>query len=209
MINISKKKKREVEKVEIEKLTNFLLGMRTLKYLPRASVYYLKGPIKENVAEHCYFTTLIAWILAKLERAVDDKVIKMCLIHDIAEVRVGDKPLIHKFYSRTLDEVRITREIINDYDMDKFKINAIFKEFWQQRSKEAKVAHDADILSQMMWEKENLDLGNKKAQKWVIFSLSRLKTKSGKELGKQIKKADSDEWWVEIVKKYILKTQFL
>jgi len=201
--------RKEKKDEKIKKLVNFLLEVRTLKFLPRASIYYLKGPIKEDVAEHCYFTTMIGWILAKLEKVKEDKVIKMCLIHDVMEAQVGDKPLIHKFYTPTLDELKVTKEISDNYDLKEFKMVPLFKEFWELKTKEAKVARDADILSQMMWEKENLDIGNKKAQKWVDFSLSRLKTKSGKELGEQLKKVDSDEWWVEIVKKYILKTKFL
>ena len=76
-----------MKKSKMEKLANFLLELRALKHIPRASLAYLKGPIKENIAEHCFFTTMIAWALAKLEKADQDKVIKMCLIHDLAEGR--------------------------------------------------------------------------------------------------------------------------
>ena len=61
----------------------------------------------------------------------------------------------------------------------------------------------------MLLEKECFDLGNFKAKRWLSTSLKRLKTKNGKELGKALYDIDSDKWWLEIVKKYILKTKFL
>jgi len=61
----------------------------------------------------------------------------------------------------------------------------------------------------MLLEKEIFDSGNQKAKKWLIVSLSRLKTKSGKKLGELLMKIDSDEWWLKIAKKYILLTKFL
>lgn len=201
------KKKEKDER--IKKLAIFLIELRALKFIPRASFCYLKGPIKENIIEHCFFTTLIGWTLAKLEGADEDKVIKMCLLHDMAETRGGERSLINKFYAQTLDELRIVKEISKADNLEDFEIVPIFKEFWGQKTKEAQLAQDADILSQMMWEKECLDIGNKKAQKWIDFSLSRLKTKSGKKLGKIVKETDSDDWWMEIVKKYILKVKFL
>ena len=64
-----KKKKLVKSKASLEKtknLVNLLLEFRILKYLPRASLPYLKGPLKENVAEHSFYTTIIGWILAIL-----------------------------------------------------------------------------------------------------------------------------------------------
>ncbi|MBZ9571931.1 HD domain-containing protein [Patescibacteria group bacterium] len=197
------------KKSNVEKLANFLLELRVFKYAPRASISYLKGPIKENVAEHCFFTTMIGWVLARLEKANENKVIKMCLIHDLAETRGGERSLINKFYSQPLNEPKMIQEICQDCSLEDFQFTKLFREFFEEKTKEAKVAKDADILSQMMWEKECLDLGNQKAKKWVDFSLSRLKTKSGKKLGRKLKTVDSDEWWMEIFKKYILKTKFL
>ena len=201
--------KREKRDERIKKLVNFLLEARVTKHLPKASFHFFAGPIKESVAEHCFNVTLIGWVLSKLERANEDKVIKMCLIHDLAEPRGGERNLVNKFYSQTLNELAIVREIAEVNSLEDFKITPLFKEFWELKTREAKVARDADILAQMMWEKENLDVGNKKAQKWVDFSLSRLKTQNGRALGEELKKIDSDKWWVDIVKKYILKTKFL
>jgi len=201
--------KKENKKSNLETLACFMMELRNLKHIPRAGIVFLKGPTKENVAEHCFYTTIIGWILAKLEKANENKIIKMCLSHDIVEVRIGDENLINKFYSYPVNEPRVLREILTDSGFNHSDIENLFEEFFEGKTNDAKIAKDADILSQMIWEKECLDLGNKKAEKWVDFSLSRLKTRNGKALGKRIKDLDCDEWWVDLVKKYLLKTKFL
>jgi putative hydrolase of HD superfamily len=204
-----KKKKIVRLNSKTQKLINFLFETRILKYLPRASLPYLKTPLKENVAEHSFYTTIIAWILAEMERVDKDKAIKMALIHDLAEARGGERNLINKFYSQPINEPKIVEEICRDYGLKNFEILELFEEFFEEKTKEAKVVKDADILAGMLLEKESFDTGNKKARKWLIFSLARLKTKSGKELGRSLIKTDSDSWWLKIVKKYLLFTKFL
>lgn len=195
--------------LKTKKLVDFLFECRSLKHLPRASLQYLKSPIKENVAEHSFYTAIIAWLLAKAEKANEEKIIKMALIHDLAEARGGDRNLINKFYSQPLNEAKIIEGISKDYDLKDFDLSDLFKEFFQENSLEAKIVKDADIIAGMLLEKECVDLGNEKAKKWLIISLQRLKTKNGKAAGEKLIKTDSDKWWLDLVKKYILKTKFL
>ena len=178
-------KKKEVIKLNLKakKLVNFLFETRILKYLPRASLPYLKTPLKENVAEHTFYVTIIGWILAKLEKADENKIVKMALIHDLAEVRGGERNLINKFYNQTLNEPKIIREISKDHNLKNFEIEKLFDEFFEEKTKEAKIVRDADVLAGMLLEKEVFDSGNQKAKKWLIVSLTRLKTKSGKDFG--------------------------
>lgn len=47
----------------------------------------------ESVADHSFMTALIAWIAAREDAALDaDLVLKLALIHDLAEAIVGDRP---------------------------------------------------------------------------------------------------------------------
>lgn len=194
---------------EVKKLVDFLFETRILKYLPKSSLSYLRSPFPENVAEHTFYVTIIAWILAELEKADENKIIKMALIHDLAEVRGGEKNLINKFYSQTLNESRIIREISKDHNLKNFGIEKLFEEFFEEKTNEAKITKDADVLAGMLLEKEVFDSGNQKAKRWLAVSLSRLKTKGGKDLGKLLIGTDSDAWWLEIAKKYILLTKFM
>ena len=194
---------------KIKNLVNFLFETRILKYLPKSSLVYLRSPFSENVAEHTFYVAIIGWILAKMEGANENKIIKMALIHDLAEGRGGERNLINKFYSQTLNEPKIIKEISKDYNLKNFEIEKLFKEFYEKKTKEAKLIKDADILADMILEKEVFDSGNQKAKKWLIVSLSRLKTKSGRKLGELLIKTNSDEWWLKVAKKYILLTKFL
>lgn len=204
-----KNKKLAKLKTELEKLIDFIFEWRILKHFPRASLPYFKGLVKENLAEHSFYTVIIAWILAKLEKGKEEKVIKMALIHDLAEARGGERNLINKFYTPPLNETKIIKEISKDYDLKDFNLPELFQEFFEEKTLEAKIVKDADIIAGMLLEKEALDLGCQKAKKWLSVSLNRLKTKNGKELGKLLIKTDSDAWWLKIAKKYILLTKFL
>ena len=97
---------------EISNLVNFLFEWRVLKYVPRAGLNFLKGPIKENLAEHTLYTVIIAWILTKLEKADESKTIKMALIHDLAEVRGGDRELMNKIVDHPRGAVKFFRETL-------------------------------------------------------------------------------------------------
>lgn len=193
----------------IKKFVNFILEYRTLKHIPRGSLPYLKGPIRENIAEHSFYTTIIAWIMAITEKTDENKIIKMSLIHDLAEVRGGEKNLINKFYTTPNNEQKIIEEVSQSYDLKDFSLAELFKEFNEAKTLEAKIVKDADVLAQMLLEKECLDLGNESAAEWLHFSQMRLKTKIAKELGKRLIEVESNEWWLEIDKLYLFKTKFL
>ena len=203
-------KKKSFQEKEIENLIKLVLEFRLLKYIPRACLPYLKNIVPENIAEHTFYTVIFAWVLGKMEKEVNqEKIIKMALIHDLPEVRGGDKNLINKFYSPPLNELRIMEDIVKDYQLKDLEFLKLLKEFKKEKTKESKIVRDADILAQMLVEKESIDVGNFKAKRWLSTSLKRLKTKNAKRLGKALYEIDTDKWWLEIVKKYILKTEFL
>ncbi len=185
----------------MKNIIRLLWEYRTLKYVPRASLQFLKGSAKENVAEHSFYTTIIGWVLAKREKVDENKVIRMCLVHDLAEARRGERNLINKIYSGKDNELEIIKKVSGEYQVEDFSFDDLFKEFSEGETPESKIAQDADILAGMFLEKECLDLGNEKASKWLDFSLKRLETEKGKELGKMIIEKDSDQWWLDIVNK--------
>lgn len=192
--------------VELKKAADFLFELRILKYMKRAGLSFLKGPVEESVAEHSFYVSLIGWVLADFEKVNKNKVLQICLVHEIAETRGGERNLINKFYTKVPNEPRIAEEIAGDVDS---QIPDLVKEFWSGKGEEVRIAKDADILAQMLTEKDCLDLGNKKAKKWLETSLKRLRTESGKKLGNELIEADADRWWMELAKKHIEKVEFL
>jgi len=60
---------------------------------------------------------------------------------------------------------------------------------------EALLAEDADQLELILTLKEQEDLGNKYATKWLECALARLKTEPGRRLAEEIVKSDHTNWW--------------
>ena len=69
--------------------------LRSMKTTPRTGWLDRGIPSEEveSVADHSIMTALIAWIVALDEPDLDaDKVLKLAIVHDIAEAIVGDRP---------------------------------------------------------------------------------------------------------------------
>jgi putative hydrolase of HD superfamily len=69
--------------------------LRGLKRVPRTGWLDRGVPAAaaESVADHSYLTALIAWLLALDAPGLDaDRVLKLAMIHDLAEAIVGDAP---------------------------------------------------------------------------------------------------------------------
>jgi 5'-deoxynucleotidase YfbR-like HD superfamily hydrolase len=68
-----------------------------------------------------------------MEKANEDKAIKMALIHDLAEARGGEKNLINKFYNKPLNETLIVREIAQDYRLTDFDLEKSFPRIFRRK----------------------------------------------------------------------------
>ena len=66
---------------------------------------YTRNGRRESVAEHCWMMTLAAfWMKDEFPEADMDKVLKMCLIHDLGEAFTGDVPAFEKTAADEQDE---------------------------------------------------------------------------------------------------------
>lgn len=74
-------------------LLDLLLELETLDRVPRSG-YLLRGVADgESVAEHSFHLALIVLLLAAREPGLDRaRALELALVHDLAEVRVGDLP---------------------------------------------------------------------------------------------------------------------
>ena len=69
---------------------------------------YTKNGRHESVAEHCWMMTLAAfWMKDEFPEADMDRVLKMCLIHDLGEAFTGDVPAFEKTASNEQEEKRL------------------------------------------------------------------------------------------------------
>jgi len=177
----------------MKNIANFLFEAGMLKRTPRSGFQFL-GSGAESVAEHIFRTTYIGFALGKLAKNIDvDRLIRMCLFHDLPESRTGDLNYVNKKYvdaneKKALEDLAKTLPFGDE-------IKELVLEFIDGKTEEALLARDADQLEKILALKEYKDLGNKYADEWLEFSLRRLRTDAARELARAIMVTDSSLWW--------------
>ena len=180
----------------MKNIANLLFEARMLKEIPRSGYHFL-GVGKESVAEHCFSTTFIAYVMSRIEPEIDAlRLISMCLIHDLPEARIGDLNTVHKKYV-TANETKALEDTINGFAFAQ-NLTELFDEFKDGRSIEAKLAHDADQLALIVELKDLIDIGYEPPITWIQNVISRLKTKTGKKIAGAVMETNRDEWWIDI-----------
>ncbi len=185
----------------IKKIANFLFELGALKHVKRSGWWIINVKDPENVAEHSFRAGVIGYMLAKLEKADINKVAMMCLFNDLHEARLND---LHKVGQRYIDfrkaETKAHKEQTDDLGEIGKEIFSLHKELKEQKTKEAIVARDADLLENAFQAKEYIEIGYKDAQNWIDNIRTVLKTESAKTLLKEIEKASSNDWWRSLKK---------
>jgi putative hydrolases of HD superfamily len=180
-------------KLLMHNIANFLFETGMLKRTPRSGFQFL-GSGDESVAEHIFRTLYIGYVLGKLSNGVRiDRLIKMCLFHDLPEARTGDLNYVNKKYVDANEG-----KAVNDLTKNLFfgeEIRALIAEFNEGKTDEAQLARDADQIEMILSLKEYKDLGNKYAEEWLEFSIKRLQTDTARELANIILDTDSSHWW--------------
>ena len=176
-------------------IANFLFEAGMLKKTPRTGYQFL-GSGSESVADHSFRTALIGYVLAMDNQAADlQKVVLMCLFHDLHEARTGDHNYVNKRYVR-VSEDQASQYLLQDLAFGD-SILQLLREFNRTESIEAQLAKDADQLDLILELKEQKDLGNPYAGQWLSYALKRLMSPEAKRLADEIMETDSTDWWFE------------
>ncbi len=172
---------------------NFFFELGMLKRTPRSGFQFL-GSGRESVADHSFRVALIGYTLARMTGNTDPfKVVCLCLFHDIPEARTGDLNYVNKQYVKR-DERTAIHDLAETLPFgDDYK--AMLQEYREEATEESKLVHDADQLDLILELKEQSDLGNSYAPKWIHFALKRLRTEIGRQLASEILRTDSSDWW--------------
>jgi len=132
-----------------------LIELQRLKRLDRTG-WTLRGLPNgtESVAAHSFGVSVTAMLLADKfvarDIAVDvEKVLRIALLHDWAEVRVGDMPRTATLYfgseARKQAETAAFTDVVEEVDSEGSYTN-LYKDYEQRESLEARLVKAADVL---------------------------------------------------------------
>ena len=130
-------------------ILDFLKNSANLKTISRQGwidKLSIKNP--ESVADHSYSMAIMAMIISDLENYDSEKILKMTLLHDLAESKIGD---ITPEQMTPENKMKIENEafdkIINQLpDTIKYQYLEIWKEYQNNSSKESLFVHQIDKL---------------------------------------------------------------
>ncbi|MDY0275856.1 MAG: HD domain-containing protein [Desulfomicrobium sp.] len=174
------------------RLADFIFELGMLRKTPRTGYQFL-GSGQENVAEHSFRVAMIGYILAHRAGADPAKTVFLCLFHDVHEARIGDFNYVNKIYNSSNPELALTHALEGTGLSN--EILGFWKELEAEETLEAQLANDADQLDFIANLKEEKDLGNPNAAKWLEHAVPRLKTDVARELAQAIQQADVSDWW--------------
>ena len=176
-------------------IVNFFFELGMLKKTPRSGFQFL-GSGKESVAEHSFRVALIGYTLARMAGNVDPfRIVTICLFHDVPEARTGDMNYVNKRYVE-VDEKKAIHHLAQTLPFGA-DFESLMEEYRKNETEEARLVHDADQLDLILELKEQSDLGNTYAPKWIHFAQKRLRTDIARELADEILRTDSTAWWFE------------
>ena len=184
-----------MENKELKKIANFFFEIATLRRLTRSHRQVIQGA-NDNISDHSFRVAIIGMILSNLEQCDENKVLKMCLFHDVVETRTGDANFINKQY------VDLREEEARKDQMEGLPITdnilELLREYEKRESKESIVAKDADLLDQMILQQEYFHKDEKNGKIWHNHTERDIKTESAKQLAQEIKKANPFEWLYQL-----------
>jgi putative hydrolase of HD superfamily len=185
-----------MSKLTLKRDIQLLYEIGSLRFVDRTWKQFL-GPYFQNLSEHTLRVLWFSILIAKYEGAVNvEKIMKMALIHDLAESRSGDANYVTKMYVDRHKEKAI-KDTLFGTKLEK-ELLALWQEIEKHQSHEAKIVSDADKLDPILEYQEQESLGHKVVKKWKIKQTkslgARLHTKTGKLLWQAIQKSDPSDW---------------
>ena len=176
----------------------FLYEIGSLRNIPRAWIQHLGVPCASNL-EHMMRVVFLALLIARREGKGDqDLIMKMALVHDLAETRTADLAYVHKVYSQT-DDLRAAHDLFAGTSfVDLEGIHTLYK---KRDSIEAKIVKDADNLDVDLELKEFEEQGHKLPGKWAKMRKfvrdKKLYTKTAKKLWDELQRSNVAQWHME------------
>lgn len=185
--------------MDARRIVGLLFETGTLRKIQRSHQQtFLTSDPSDNIAAHSYRVCVIGLVLAHLVKdAHPERVLTMCLLHDLIETRTGDQNWIHKTYV-SVDEAAIREEQFAPLIDIAPSISPLMHEYEERETLDAKVAKDADNLEQYLLLAEYRHAGNKEAERWLAErerKRARLFTEEARLLFDELCEQSPSDWW--------------
>ncbi|HBG13222.1 MAG TPA: phosphohydrolase [Clostridium sp.] len=136
--------------MEARKLLDALLVAEKLKDTTRHC--YTSNGRHESVAEHSWMMTLMAFFMREEFPEADmDKVIRMCIIHDLGECFTGDIPTFEKNQDHEQTEKNLlycwVRSLPKEYEVE---MRELYEEMEERKTVEAQIYKAIDGLEALI-----------------------------------------------------------
>ncbi len=174
----------------MERITDFLFEIGTLRNM-RGMQSQLLPQCNDTIASHSFEVAVIGLTLAEMEDADKNKVMKMCLFHDLAEARIGDANFIHRFYVQADEEKALGDQVAGTPVAE--EMTEVIREYEARETREAIIAKDADLLDQILVQSATIK-DEKDKRLWNENSAKGLRTESAKELARSLSETDPLSW---------------
>lgn len=184
--------------MSIKRDVELLYELGAIRLIPRQWQRFHLAHV-QNLAEHHFRVTWLALMIAAKEGQGDTaKIMKMAIVHDIAESRTGDVDYIARQYVKR-DEEKAIKDMLSGTALEK-EFLAIWEEYEQRESIEAKIVKDADNLDVDMDLREQGSMGRTLAEEWEqqrhYVGETKLYTKTAKRLHKAIWTHSPHDWHI-------------
>jgi len=106
----------------------------------------------ESVADHTYMMSVMAMVLSDIKNLNTEKIIKMSILHDWAESKIGDfmpDEITHEVKNE-LEEKAMTEILSNLPDKLQSDYHSIWKDYNDKLSLESKFVHQLDKLEMIL-----------------------------------------------------------
>lgn len=129
-----------------QELIDFMKTLQVLKDSTRHC--WLQSGRQESVAEHSWRLAVMAMLVGEEIDGIDtDKLIKICLIHDLGEAITGDIPTFNKTKEDEITEREKINSLFKSLQGDTGeKLKELFDEFEDQSTREGKLAKALDKI---------------------------------------------------------------
>lgn len=155
-----------------------------LKHLPRTGWLRVGVKTPETVAAHSWqMAMMVLYLSENIKASYDfDKLIKLCLCHDIAESVIGDiTPHDKNYAQKGIKEKEIIENIAQKTHFK--NVAALFAEYEENQTPEAKLAHDLDKLDMYIQAKDyEKKYPKKDFSEFKTSAISQIQTPLGKKI---------------------------